>query len=74
MARNCPKAQEEQKTGGNRSKPPDGNPTTAPLKCIAPVAMEVTLPIDSPAETLAKEAPICRMQSILKSAQGQAAW
>jgi len=41
VARNCPKAQEEQKTGGNRSTPPDSNPTTAPLKCIAPVATEV---------------------------------
>jgi len=56
-ARNCPKAQEEQKTGGNRSTPPDSNPTTAPLKCIPPVATELAPPIDSPAEMPATEAP-----------------
>ena len=61
MARNCPKAQEEQKKGENRSTPPASNLTTAPLKCIAPVAAVVTPPTDSPAETPATEATKAEM-------------
>ena len=68
LARNCPKAQEEQKTGGNRSTPPDskcsGVLQRVLLKCIAPVATEVAPPIASPAETPATEAPTAETLNI----------